>query len=260
MKQNNLAGCGILITRPRQQAATLAELVETQGGTPVIFPLLEIAALQDAPAFDAKVADLAGYNWAFFISSNAVQFGMKRLVELGQTFPASLKCAAIGPATAQELRSLGVAQVLTPQQRYDSEHLLACPELQDMQGQRCLIFRGEGGRELLAEKLRERGATVDLAECYRRINPSADLSEPTRLWQNGQLHAIVVTSSEALRNLLDMAKQASESSADWLKQTPLFVNHVRIAEYAASQGWQAITAEQPGDAGMLAALMQWWKP
>ncbi len=235
-------------------------MVEAQGGTPILFPLLEITALQDTSAFDAKVADLACYDWAFFISSNAVQFGMKRLEALGQTFPATLKCAAIGPATAQELRSLGVAQVLTPQDRYDSEHLLACPQLQDMQGQRCLIFRGEGGRELLAEKLRERGATVDFAECYRRINPSADLSEPTRLWQNGQIHAIVVTSSEALRNLLDMAQQVRDGSADWLKQTPLFVNHVRIAEYAAAQGWRAITTDQPGDAGMLAALMQWWKP
>lgn len=259
MRPDKLAGCGVVITRPPAQAENLASRIKTAGGNPILFPLLEITALDDYTAFDAQASALDACDWAFFISTNAVEHGMQRLRVLHpQPFPGHLRWAAIGPATAAALQSSGVDRVLIPKQRYDSESLLACPELQDMQGQRCLVFRGVGGRELLAEKLRERGAVVDFAECYRRINPNPDLSPLTRLWQNGQLHAMVITSSEALRNLLNMARQADD--ADWLKQTPLFVSHPRIAEHAAQHGWQPITAAQPGDDAMLAALEQKWNP
>lgn len=258
MKPDSLAACGVVITRPTRQTEVLAKLISAQGGHPILFPLLAITALDDTAAFDAQAANLDSYQWAFFISTNAVEYGMQRLAQLGLHFPDTLRCAAIGPTTAQMLQNFGVHNILTPAERYDSESLLACPELQDMTGQRCLIFRGVGGRELLAEKLRERGATVAFAECYRRINPSTDLSPLTRLWQNGQLHAIVITSSEALRNLLGMAKQAEDT--DWLETTPLFVNHARIAEQAARHGLQAIIAAAPGDDAMLAALEQKWNP
>lgn len=247
-----LAGCGIAITRPLDQAQLLAELVYQAGGKSVLFPLLEIVALDDYAAFDSVVDQLDGFDWAFFISSNAVQHGMSRLLAR-RAFPATLRCAAVGPVTAMELSGFGVPEVLTPTDRFDSESLLNLPEMQAVAGKRCVIFRGVGGRDVLAQTLRERGAEVVFAECYRRINPRRDAGELARLWQNGNLQALVVTSSEALRNLLALASHG----ADWLKAIPIFVNHPRIAEAAAAQGLQAITATAPGDAGMLEALVNW---
>lgn len=251
MPEHPLAGCGVVITRPIEQAQALAELVRDSGGIPILFPLLAIAPLQDYAAFDAALASLADCDWAIFISSNAVQQGMPRILRQYPQLPPRLRFAAIGPATAAELGRFGANQVLTPQGRFDSESLLALPQMRAVEGRRIMIFRGVGGRELLAETLQARGAEVVCAECYRRINPQQDTSTLARLWQNKQLHACVVTSSEALRNLLDLA-----GNAEWLRGALICANHPRIAELAQRHGLQVAMAGAPGDAAMLQCLIQ----
>lgn len=258
---NSLFRQGIVITRPWQQAQSLAALVRAAGGEPILFPLLEIVALDDYTLFDESVDHLEQYDWAIFISSNAVEHSMARLLTR-RSLPAHLQFAAVGPATAAELAAFGIERVLVPQARFDSESLLSLPEFANMTGKHCLIFRGQGGRDLLATELAARGASVDFAECYRRINPSHDISELTQLWQNGKLQAIIVSSSEALRNLLDLfanKRTHTATTPDWLQEVPLFVHHPRIAETASLHGLQVVVAEQPGDTGMLATLVNWFK-
>ncbi len=216
-----------------------------------MFPLLAIAPLEDYTRFDACLSHLSDTDWAIFISTNAVQQAMPRMLQHSPTLPSRLRFAAIGASTAAELRKFGVGQVLTPQDRYDSEHLLALPEMQAVAGRRIMLFRGVGGRELLAETLSARGAEVVSAECYRRIKPQQDAGDLPRLWQNKQLYALVVTSSEALRNLLELA-----DGAEWLRQSLICVNHARIAELAQQYGLRVATAENPGDEGMLQCLIQ----
>lgn len=232
-------------------------MVRDAGGRPILFPLLEITGLDDYSAFDSIMDRIEQFDWAIFISSNAVEHGMSRLLAR-HSLPTQLKFAAVGPVTAAELAKFGVAQTLTPEGRFDSESLLALPEFAQMRGKRCLIFRGQGGRDLLVSQLTARGADVCFAECYRRVNPSQGLSELTQLWQNGQLDALVVTSSEALRNLLGLFT-TKQPGQNWLKVIPIFVNHPRIAEAAAEHGLQAVIAEAPGDVGMLATLVNWFE-
>jgi uroporphyrinogen-III synthase len=246
-----LSGCGIAITRPRDQAQALTESIAEAGGNAILFPLLEIVPLEDYTAFDAVTADLGCFDWAVFISTNAVEYSLNRLCAR-QAWPAALRCAGIGPSTRAELARFGIRDVLIPQDRFDSESLLNLPEMREVEGKRFVVFRGEQGRELLADTLRQRGAEVAMAESYRRINPQQDSGELKRLWQQGRLHAIVVTSSEALRNLLALVG----TEHDWLSRTPLFVNHPRIAETATSHGLKAIVAARPGYAGMLATLVE----
>ncbi len=248
-----LAGCGIVITRPSDQALTLTDLVRRSGGKPILFPLLEIVPLQDYSAFDTVIDALDGCSWAIFISSNAVQHGMSRLVAR-RGLPQGMRYAAVGPITAAELKGFGVHEVLMPADRFDSESLLNLPEMQAVSGMRCVIFRGVGGRDLLAKTLMARGAEVVFAECYRRTNPNCDQEALAKLQGDGHLQAIVVTSSEALRNLLDLAGDSA-----WLKTTPIFVNHSRIAEAAIDRGFTAITASAPGDPGMLETLEAYFK-
>lgn len=250
MPDKALAGCGIAITRPVDQAQSLAELISLSGGKPIYFPLLAISALEDYSAFNQVLTGLADSDWAIFISSNAVQQSMPRILERYPVLPPNLRFAAIGPATAEELSSYGIQQVLIPESRYDSESLLALPQMHDMQHRRVMLFRGVGGRELLAETLRERGAQVTFAECYRRVNPQRDAGDLPILWQNAQLHALVVTSSEALRNLLQLA-----GDARWLRETLLCVNHPRIAEMARAQGLRVAIADAQGDEAMLQCLI-----
>jgi uroporphyrinogen-III synthase len=244
---------GIAIARPQDQAVNLAGLIRQAGGEPILFPLLAISPLKDYRRFEQQLLTLEQYDWAIFISSNAVQNALPRLLKQWNTIPRKLRFAAIGPSTAKELTKFGVHATLIPDGRYDSESLLALPEMQQVTGQRILIFRGQGGREILAETLRARGASVDYAECYRRINPQHDAGVLPTLWQNGQLHAIVITSSEAMRHLLQIAEQGR---APWLQGISLCVNHMRIAELAQPLHLKIAIADAPGDEAMLQCLIK----
>lgn len=247
MSGSTLAGIGIAITRPSDQAKKLTQLIEAVGGHVIPFPLIEIVSLNDYSHFERVITDIAEYDWIIFISSNAVQNGMPRLLK--QKLPSSLKFAAIGPVTAQELQAFGIKEVLIPQGRFDSESLLSLPSMHDIHGKKVMIVRGVGGREVLAETLTSRGATVSFAECYQRVNPQSNVDVLTQAWLNQQLQAIVVTSSEAMRHLLDLA-----STTSWLKQVTICVNHARIAEQALAKGLKVQVADAPGDDAMLNLL------
>jgi len=249
MNSSPLHGRHIVITRPIGQAGKLTGLIKQAGGEVVSFPLIEIAPLDNYQAFEAVMSSLNAFGWAIFISSNAVQNAMPLVSKL--KLPSNLKFAAIGPSTAAELSKFGIQNTLIPQDRFDSESLLALPEMQAVNNQKVMIFRGVRGREVLADTLKSRGAEVHFAECYQRINPQKDLSTITMLSQQGLLDAIVITSSEAMRHLLAMA-----NNQEWLKNVKLCVNHARIAEETNQLGLNVHVATAPGDEAMLACLIK----
>ena len=144
------------------------------------------------------------------------------------------------------MRDLGVVDVLVPALRYDSEGLLEL--LQHVAGWRVMIFRGDGGRELLGDTLKARGATVEYATCYRRSKPDFDVGELL----SAHPDAITVTSSEALEYLWQIAQTQ-------LFEVPLFVPHARIAELARKQGWLQVYLTGAGDKGLLSGLQEWAK-
>jgi uroporphyrinogen-III synthase len=244
-----LENIGIAITRPIDQAKKLATLIEQAGGTPIFFPLIEITPLVDYSEFESVISGIETYDWAIFISSNAVQNGMPRIVKNG--LPANLKFAAIGPVTASELQSFGVENVLIPKDRFDSESLLAVPEMMGVKNKKILIVRGVGGRDVLAETLKARGAQVTFAECYQRTNPQTNCDLLAQLYAEKKLHGIVVTSSEAMRHLLDLA-----GTLAWLRNITLFVNHARIAELIPQIGLNVAETDAPGDEAMLKRLLE----
>ncbi len=257
MMAKALTGFGIAITRPADQAKKLAALIVEAGGIPILFPLIEITPLDDYSQFEAVISYIADYDWAIFISSNAVQNGMPRLVKHG--IPDKLKFAAIGPVTATELQNFGVKDVLIPSSpilndknkvSFDSESLLALSEMNKVDGKKILLVRGVGGRDVLANTLEERGAQVTFAECYQRINPQTNCDSLAQLYSEKKLHGVVITSSEAMRHLLDLA-----GNAGWLKQVTLFVNHARIAELPEQLGLKVVVANTAGDEAMLQLLL-----
>jgi uroporphyrinogen-III synthase len=170
-----------------------------------------------------------------------------------QAWPNTLQAAAVGPGTANALAQFGI-DCLLPESRFDSEGLLARPELQTtaVQGQSVLLLRGDGGRELLADTLTQRGANVEAIACYARHAP-ANLAAPFRAtWLTGTLDGILISSSEGLDNLL---AGTSAAEHDKLFLTPLFVPHPRIAEKAKSAGFLNVILTPPAEAGMLAGLL-----
>jgi uroporphyrinogen-III synthase len=119
-----------------------------------------------------------------------------------------------------------------------------------------IIFRGDGGREVLGDTLKERGATIEYVTCYRRARPNLDPAPLLKLWEVGQLDAVTLTSSEGLRNFHEMIGRLGQA---WLKKTPAFVPHVRIAEQARALGLGKVIPTDPGDDGLMAGLVQYFE-
>lgn len=248
MPEKPLAGLKILVTRPQEQAVSLAKRIEQAGGIPLLFPLLEIAPVQNTATLHEQTSRLAQFDLAVFISPNAVKFGMAAIRAGG--IPPSLRVAAVGQGSANALRELGISNVISPSECFDSEGLLAVPELQDIAGWRVLIFRGNGGRELLGDTLKARGATVEYAACYERSKPHWD----AKALLDAAPDAITVTSSEALGHLWQMLEKLQR---DEISGIPLFVPHRRIADLAFQQGWRRVHLTDAGDDGLVSALIAW---
>lgn len=250
-----LAGRTIVVTRPREQAGPLCDAIAAAGGTAVPFPLLEIVDLPDDPDFAATLAALDDAALAIFISPNAVAFGVSRVL-IRRTWPAGLAVAAVGQGTAKALRDKGFPRVIVPEAGFDSEALLACPELSTpaLNGKTVVLFKGEGGRDLLAATLSARGARVLPAPCYRRLPPAGDVAQLLALYASGKLSALVVSSSEAVRHLGALLPPAN---CGLLENTVIFCSHLRIAAAATAIGCKKICLTAPGDAGILAGLSEY---
>ena len=245
----DLRGMSVLVTRPEAQAGDLCSLIEKAHGRPVRFPAMEIVSLDRGEARQV-LAETAGADLLIFISANAVIHAFPLLPD---ELPLDLQIAAIGDATASRLEEAGLPATLKPEGRFDSEGLLALPQLQDMTGRRIIILRGRGGREKLRLELEARGAQVRYAEVYERRRPRRSADNLVKGWER-LVDVVTVTSSELLDNLLSML---GEEGAEHLRQTPLVVLSERTAEHAHALGCESIwVAEQAGDRGILLALCE----
>ena len=146
-----LTGIDILVTRPAHQAGALAEKIRAAGGEPVLFPVLEILDIADPRPLLELIGRLDEFDLAIFISPNAVNKAMS-LIQANRAIPSGLKFAAVGQGTVAALQKFGVRSVIAPTKRFDSEALLEMAELKEVAGKRVVIFRGDGGRQLLAKR------------------------------------------------------------------------------------------------------------
>lgn len=253
LARHPLADFTVLITRPSGQAEGLCLLVDEAGGEAIRCPMLDIVAVEDLATATESLMRQDEWNWLIFISANAVRFALE-----GGFVPqpgTACRIAAIGEATAAALIAAGVPVDLVAPPPHDSESLLATPSFLRVEGQRLLIIRGVGGRELLADVLRERGAFVGHAELYRRVPVAPESIAPGLLrLSDGGCSAVIITSGEALAHL---AFSLGASAPTVMLNTPLVVMGGRLAELARQAGWRkVIAADRAGDEAMVQLLKQ----
>lgn len=251
MTELPLAGQCIWLTRPEQQSEDLQRALGELGAATFCLPLLDIrfAPLEGASLDCIKQLDR--YDFVFFVSSNAARAGMEAIGDWWPQYPASILNIAVGPTTASVLEDHGL-QVLYPEERMDSEAMLALHQLQDIAGKRALIVRGRGGRELLSAGLRERGASVDYCELYERAIPD---HEPAWLQASLQQHpptAVVISSGEAMDNLKALF---APWHTGW-QELPLYVVSERLRDHARHAGFrQVVTMAGATDAAIIKGLL-----
>ncbi len=248
MTDTPLQGVGVLVTRPRAQAAELIKAIEDSGGNAVCFPVIEIIEREEA-AVAAEFAALPRPDITIFVSQNAVAYGLE--------YARGTQKAATGPATAAAIKSAGESVDIQSPDGYDSESLLLQPALTDVADKDICIIRGNVGRELLAETLRERGATVNYLSVYERRQAQLSPGELAGLetaWRSGKIDAVTVMSIETLNNLANLLP---EWCADQLGYVPLVTPAARVIKEALNRypASTLVKASGPQAADMVEAII-----
>lgn len=250
MTKADLAGAGVLVTRPVAQADALVDAIEAAGGRAIRFPVVEIVAM-DAHEIATLAAAGPEPDIVIFVSRNAVRFGQAVFAGCDPLV------AAIGPATASALVALGITVDIVANEGFDSEHLLLHEKLQDVSGKTITIVRGAGGRQLLGDTLSARGADVRYLPVYERRLPSHDeatLAALEHSWSQGSVNCVTIMSVASLQNFVQLLPS---SCGDYLRNTLLVAPGDRVIQTAKDliPGIPTAQAYGPGAADMVATLI-----
>ena len=247
----DLLGLNVLNTRPLARAASLQSALLATGARVQQLPLLEIDALPLTAEAQQWLRDLDCYRWVFVVSPTAAELGLQHLADYWPQWPLDVQWLAVGDSTAQVLRQHLLSPMIPDEET--SEGLLRLPVLQQLQmGDRLLVLRGEGGRNLVREHLITQGVRVDYIELYRRQLPAQTAS----LWQqvamiDGLPDVVILTSGESLQHWLTIAGAAAKSII------PLVISP-RLAILAENAGLKAcIIAKSSRANDIIDALITW---
>jgi uroporphyrinogen-III synthase len=242
----------LLLTRPKDECQALAQVLADAGVFSSSLPLLEIEPLPMTAEIQSIIYKLHQYCAVIVVSKPAARLGLEMLDEIWPQPPIQ-QWFTVGAGTAKLLDDYGLS-VSFPQEGDDSEALLQLPKFkQAIAGHdpKVLIMRGEGGRELLAQRLREQGVSVDYLPLYRRNLPQyAALALPERV-RAERLNGLVVSSGQGFEHL----RQLAGDFWPQLSQLPLFVPSPRVAESARAEGASnVVDCRGANAAALLAAL------
>jgi uroporphyrinogen-III synthase len=250
------AAHAVLVTRPAGDVADgLCAAIAAAGYRVHWQPLLELSACaQLSPAQRQLLLDLDRFQHVIFISGNAVRFGMALVNDFWPQHPIGINWYAVGTATAERLLQFDI-HASTPGSTMSSEGLLSLPGLRSVKGQRVLIIKGEGGRDVLRSELSQRGALVDELACYRRCAPQVPAGMLAQRIAQCGIDVIMLSSGESLANLLLLL---SPEETTKFKAIGLVVPSERVADMARQAGFDhVVTAANASDMAMLRALQEW---
>ena len=214
-----LFGRRIVVTRAREQAGELTEMLEERGAQVIAAPTIRIVAPEDTAALDRAARDASTFDWIVFTSGNGVVHFMQTLLASGDVRDLKgVRICTVGPSTAAKLERYGIRVDLTPAE-YRAESVVdALRGFGDLHHKRILLPRADIGREVLGEDLRAAGAEVHEVAAYRTIAGHADnQGDPDiyRLLLDGQIDAVTFTSASTVRNFAEMLGR--EQAADLLR-------------------------------------------
>ncbi len=220
-----LFGKRIVVTRAREQASALSDLLRSRGAEPLEFPVIRIAPLEDTTPIDAILRILDTFDWVILTSANAVPILAARLRALGldsRAF-AKTKIATIGPATAEALQQqLSLRADFVPTEAVAEAILEQFPDA-DIAGKRILIPRASEAREILPDKLAEKGAMVFVVPIYETLFDGEAVEELRTQLHEGEIDAITFTSSSTVRNFVQAITEGSDLPASTLIGTTKLV-------------------------------------
>lgn len=245
----------VLVTRPALQAREWVDSLRAAALQAEALPLIAIEPPADTAAVRSAWASLPAQAMAVFVSPNAVAHFFAQRPEAA-AWPDGTLAASPGPGTSLALLRAGVpaVQIVEPPAhaaQFDSETLWQQLGDRDWTGSHVLIVRGSSGRDWLAERLRERGASLSFVAAYQRAAPTLATGERQLLAMalaEPSQHLWFFSSSEAVQHLDTLAR-----GTDWSHAVAL-ATHPRIAETAHRLGLATVHEARPSLAAVVACI------
>lgn len=223
----------VLVTRPGEQGRALCTELKEAGFDALHHPLI---AIQAGESLSSLSHDLNHFDIVIAVSQHAVTFSHQALLRQGQEWPNHPTYLAVGQKTAHVLSKHCQQKVHYPAVG-DSEHLLRLDALANVTNKKIIILRGNGGRELIFDTLKDRGATVEYREAYKRENIAFRSEMLVPIWQDKNIQQLVITSSGQLEYFIS---QLSSTELDWLFALQLYVPSERIVQEALKLGFKEV--------------------
>jgi uroporphyrinogen III methyltransferase/synthase len=196
----------VLITRPRNQAASFANALTEAGFEPVFFPVIEIHPFEENVALDRAIAKLDCYDWIVFTSVNGVDAFFERIPSPPFALPSrergaegGVRVATIGPKTAAALEACGVTPDFVPDE-YVAEAIL--PGLGDLRGRWVLLPRAEIARKALPEAIVAAGGVAHEIAVYQTLPAEPDPDGLAAL--KSGVDAVTFTSPSTVENFVEI--------------------------------------------------------
>jgi uroporphyrinogen III methyltransferase / synthase len=215
-----LSGRRIVVTRSREQAGDLIDMLEERGAEAIPAHAIRITTPEDPAPLERACREAGTFNWVVFTSANAVDYFMRALLAVGDIRDLhGVRLCTVGPSTASRVQRYGIRVDLTPAE-FRAEALTESLKASGtLQGQRILMPRADIARDRLAEDLRAAGAEVVDVIAYRTIAGNADRSDYDvyRMLLDRQIDAVTFASASAVRNFVAMLGE--DQAADLLHST-----------------------------------------
>lgn len=208
-----LAGKSVVVTRAAEQSSALAGRLGALGAEVVVVPVIEVVEPEDWAPADAAIRALASYDWIVLTSVNGVETFVARLATLGlpPSALASARVAAVGSATAERLREIGVTPALVPDRSRAEGLVEELRAIGPESGPRVLVPRALEAREVLPDELRALGFVVDVVPVYRVVTAKVEPEALARLVPGG-FDAIVFASGGTARRFVDLLTDAGRDA------------------------------------------------
>ena len=246
-----LTGVTVLVTRPKHQSKPLCVRIEQAGGTAICFPVITICALPLDPVIKQTLQN--PIHTLIFISSNAAYLGLPAIRALNPRCLEQSQIAAIGQATAKQLKAQGLNPQIIAPSPYNSEALLSLPQMRSLDGQHLALIKGKGGRDYLTKQLQKRGGVVSEIPVYVRVKPKPR-PQALKPFIQAKKAVALITSVKGLDNLMILANPQEQN---WLKTHGRFLvpsQRVADAVYQLPAQHPPIIADNATDDAMLARL------
>ena len=161
---NGFKGKVIGITRPMERSQAAVDIVQENGGIPLVVPTLELESFASESLMDLcnRAGDL---DWIIFTSPASLESLFKYCEGFREKINPHCQVAVIGPRTERVLNDYGIQADLVPDD-YTAEGLLEEFHKIDLKQKKVGVPRTFKARDVLPKGLKYMGATVYLAEAY----------------------------------------------------------------------------------------------